>query len=270
MNSQQRLKYFAFSTFLFMSYVGISQEVKVLKGRVVSNHNDVQDVTIQNKNTRRATITKEDGSFSILVSLNDTLVFSAVQLKRKEFEVSEAVYNSSFVNVNMEEFVNELDEVILQPYDLSGNLGEDLGSLQLEKDVSAEALGLPNADVRIVSQSENKLNDANHGKYLYIVPMGIAMNVNKILNRVSGRTKMLKKRVKLDGEYAAIQEIENKYLDSILIAHLKIPNDRFYEFFYYCQMDDAFRDIRDAKDELVLWEFLLKKSQSYRLENKLD
>lgn len=270
MNSQQHFKNFVFSTLLFMSYVGISQEAKALRGRVVSKHNDVQNVAVQNKNTQQATITKEDGSFSILVGLNDTLVFSAVQLKKKELPVSEAVYNSSFVNVNMEEFVNELDEVIVQPYNLSGNLSKDLGGLQLEKDVSAEALGLPNADVRIISQSENKLNDADNGKYLYIIPMGIAMNVNKILNRVSGRTKMLRERVKLDGAYTAIQEIENRYLDSILIAHLKIPNDRFYEFFYYCQMDDTFKDISDAKDELVLWEFLLKKSESYRLENKLD
>ncbi|MEM9363812.1 MAG: hypothetical protein AAGA43_14325 [Bacteroidota bacterium] len=270
MNPRPFLKYVICSSFLFICYVGISQETKVLRGRVTSSHKDIQDITVQNRNSQQATITKEDGSFSILVKLNDTLVFSAVQLKRKELPISEVVYSSSFVNVNMEEFVNELDEVIVQPYNLSGDLSKDLGGLQLEKDVSAEALGLPNAEVRIITQSENKLNDADHGKYLYIIPMGIAMNINKILNRLSGRTKMLKERVKLDGEYAAIQAIENKYLDSVLIGHLKIPQDRFYEFFYFCQMDDAFQDIHNARDELVLWEFLLKKSKSYRMENKLD
>ncbi|PRX53048.1 carboxypeptidase-like regulatory domain-containing protein [Flagellimonas meridianipacifica] len=270
MNSQVRFKCLPGLFFFLMVFTGISQKSRLLRGKIVSINNDIQNITIQNTNSKQATITKEDGSFSILVNLNDTLVFSAVQFKTRRLVVSKAIYNSNSVLIEMEEFVNQLDEVVVQPYNLSGNLNEDLGGLQLEKDVSAEALGLPNAEVRIISQSENKLKDADNGKYLYIVPLGIAFNVNKTLNRLSGRTKMLKNRVKLDEEYATIQEIENKYLDSVLISHLKIPNDRFHEFFYYCQMDDTFQEIQKRDDELVLWEFLLKKSKSYRLDNKLD
>nr|WP_299000688.1 carboxypeptidase-like regulatory domain-containing protein [uncultured Allomuricauda sp.] len=263
-------KFLTYFFFLFISYGGISQNTKLLKGKVVSINKDVQDVTVQNLNSGKATITKKDGSFSILVNLNDTLVFSAVQLKRKEIPVSKDIYNSNFVRINMEEFVNELDEVVVQPYNLTGDLNKDLGGLQLEKDVSAEALRLPNAEVRIISQSENKLNDADNGKFLYIVPMGIALNINKTLNRLSGRTKMLKNRVKLDGEYKNMQQIEGRYLDSVLVSHLKIPSDKIYDFFYYCQMDEEFKKIRQTPDELILWEFLLQKSKTYRKNNKLD
>jgi len=131
-----------------------AQSSKIISGRVEAKNKDVTGVVVQNSTSQKATITDEYGNFSISIALNDTLVFSAVQFKRKVVPVSSSFYNSSFITIRLEEFVNELREVVVQPFNLSGNLDSDLTGLQLEKDVSAEALGLPNADVRIISQSE--------------------------------------------------------------------------------------------------------------------
>jgi len=68
--------------FLCIGTLGFAQ-TRLLEGRVYANDNDVTGVVVQNTTTERATITDIDGYFSIPVSLNDTLVFSAVQLKRK-------------------------------------------------------------------------------------------------------------------------------------------------------------------------------------------
>ncbi|MEM9650429.1 MAG: hypothetical protein AAF969_18290, partial [Bacteroidota bacterium] len=138
----------------------------MLNGIVTSDNGDVVGVVIQTSNQKRSTITDNNGEFSIGVSRNDTLIFLAVQFKRKVIPVNEAVFTAKYITVPLEEFVNELKGVTVQPYNLSGDLTSDLSNLNIGKNVSAEALGLPNADAKILSQSENKLNDADHGRFV--------------------------------------------------------------------------------------------------------
>ncbi|MDT0608611.1 hypothetical protein [Croceitalea rosinachiae] len=259
--------------FLLISFCCFSQlfsQSKLLRGQVNANEADVTGVVIQNRNANQSTITDDKGNFSVKVALNDTLIFSAVQFKRKVLPVNRAIFETTFLIVNLEAFVNELREVVVQPYDLSGSLGSDITKLNLEKDVSAEALGLPNAEVRVISQSENKLNDADHSKFLYFYGIGFAVNVNKILNRLSGRTKKMKERVALDKSYERVKQIEKSFIDSLLVNHLKIPKKNFYDFIYFCGQDKGFKTITTTNDELKLWQFLIDKSKGYRKNKGLD
>ncbi|MEM1258206.1 MAG: carboxypeptidase-like regulatory domain-containing protein [Bacteroidota bacterium] len=241
---------------------------KVIEGKVVSPKKDVTGITIQNISTERATITDFEGNFSIRAGVGDTLVFSAVQFKRKVVPVSEALIHSPFVQIPMEEFVNELREVTVQPFGLSGDIGKDLTGLQLEKDVSAEALGLPNADVRIITQSERKLQEASKGMYSLRAPL--AININPIINAITGRTKMLKNRVKLDKTYARTQNVQKNYADSIFQTDLKIPKIKVDDFMYFCEVDNEFQRLVALGDQLRIWEYLLKRSQLYRKNNGME
>ncbi len=262
----------AFIALLSIGNVMYAQEarVKEIKGRVRGSDKDVAGIAVQNISSAKAVITDANGNFSISAKNNDTLVFSAVQFKKKVIHITTDIYNSGFIVVPLEEFVNKLDEVVVRPYDLTGDLNQDLNGLKLEKDVSAEALGLPNASVRVISQSENKLHDADHGKFVYLYGLGFAINVNKILNRLSGRTKMLKKRVQLDENYEVIKGVEEEYIDSLFTDHLKISRNQYHDFMYYCQMDSDFYNLVKQDDELKFWEFLIKKSKAYRQNNNMD
>ena len=257
-------------TALLCSFSLKAQSSKIIKGKVEAKNKDVTGVVVQNSTSGKATITSVDGNFTIRVALNDTLVFSAVQFKRKVIPITPSFFNATSLTIPLEEFVNELREVVVQPFNLSGNLDSDLSGLQLEKDVTAEALGLPNAGVRIISQSENKLNDADHGKFAYFYVIALTINLNKVLNRISGRTKMLKERVALDKQYATTQMVEAAFVDSLMINHLKIPKTNFYEFIQFCESDKEFYELAQGNDELKLWEFLIKKSKFYRKNNDLD
>ena len=254
----------------FSCFQALIAQSKLLRGTVTSKSKDVTGVTIQNISSLKASITDDKGDFSIKVSLNDTLVFSAVQFKRKVLLVNNTIFNTAFIIVNLEEFVNELQEVIVQPFNLSGSLGSDVTKLTLEKDVSAEALGLPNADVRIISQSENKLNDADHGKFAYFYVIALVINLNKVMNRINGKTQMLKKRIAFDKAYENIKEVEESFMDSLLIEHLKIPKENFYDFIYFCESDESFKICLEENDELKLWQFLIDKSKVYRKNNGLE
>ncbi|MEM9363811.1 MAG: hypothetical protein AAGA43_14320 [Bacteroidota bacterium] len=245
-----------------------AQETKVLNGRVEAPGKDVVGVVIQNITSQNAVITSLDGRFGIQVQVGDTLVFSAVQFKRKTLPINQVLFNTSFVTVRLEEFVNELEEVVVRPYNLSGNLGEDLGSLQLEKDVSAEALGLPNAGVRIKTQSERKLQEAAGPKFN--VGMILSPPLNPIINAITGRTKMLKNRVKLDNTYARTQRVQDFYVDSLFVATFKIPKEKIEDFMYYCEVDQEFQDVVDSRDKLRILDYMIVKSRAYRKDNNLE
>ncbi len=250
---------------LLFALSAFGQSQRELQGRVVSNEAEITFVTIQNLRTERATITDLEGYFAIRAAVGDSLVFSAVQLKRKEIVVTPGLFESTFFQVAMELRVTELEGVTLMPYDLSGNLGSDAQALAVAP-VTAESLGLPNAGTPIPTQSERRLSEANSGPLLYFP----GLNFNKLLNALSGRTKDLKARVKLEREDRILAGLRESLSDSIYLAQLGIPRDRLNSFMYFCAADPEYPKRVAARDELKLWEFFVRKSEEYWKVNDLE
>ncbi len=254
--------------FVCVSALGQTVQSKELRGQVVSSDGDVVGVVVQNTTSKRAVITDINGNFTISAKVKDTLVFSAVQYKKKAIPVTEILFNTNFFTVRLEAFVNELKEVVVKPFDLTGDLNQDLENLTLEKDVSAEALNLPNADVKIITQSERKLQEASSGMYSLSRPL--AVGLNPIINAITGRSKMLKNRVKVDQKYARTQRVQEFYVDSLFLTVLKIPMEKIDDFMYFCEVDETFQSTVDSRDKLKIWDFMVEKSRIYRRENELD
>ncbi len=233
-----------------------------LEGKVVNREKGVPDVHVMNTTTGRATITDEEGFFAISVNLNDTLLFSAVQFKRMSLVVSNAMMESVSIVVPLEEFVNELDEVILRPYDLSGDLTRDMRQMNTGQIVTASTLNLPNAYVAPITQAERKLHEATTG--------GSGIPLNPILNAITGRTKYLKKVLASEQQYARTERVRDFYADSLFVKELKIPAAKIDDFMYYCEVDTGFNSVVDTRDRLKIWEYLKRKSLAYRKNYKLE
>ena len=242
-----------------------AQERKDLEGRVFSKDGDVAGTHILNITTQKGTITKANGFFSIPVHLNDTLVISAVQYKRKIVPVNLTVLESIFLNVFLEEGEIKLDEVLVMPYNLTGDLYKDLDSLKMGPTISATSLGLPNADVKPPTPSERKLYTAR----TWDVKM-ISIKLDPLINYFSGRTKMLKKRVACEAAYNKVQNTRNLYVDSLFTQGLGIPKNNINDFMYFCEVDSTFQALVDSQDIFGIWEFMRKKSLVYRDNNDLD
>lgn len=229
-----------------------------LEGKVINLNTGIADVHVINTSSNKATITDEDGLFSIAARLNDTILFSAVQYKRMTLVVTRAMLESSSIVVPLEEFINELDEVIVRPYNLSGDLGRDMNSLKTDKVYVAATLGLPNAYVKPITQAERKLHEATTGGGL--VPL------NPIMNAISGRTKYLKKVLASQEKYARTMRVREYYADSLFVKYLKIPENKIEDFMYYCEVDNAFSAVVDSHDKLKIWEYLKLRSNAYLRE----
>ncbi|SDR05872.1 hypothetical protein [Flagellimonas zhangzhouensis] len=255
--------------FLFLAHCALAQNgEKLLQGRVTSIDKDVVGVVVQNITTEQAVITDLDGNFNINVRVNDTLVFSAVHFLKKVLPVTEVLYNTSFVEVPLQEFVNQLQEVVVRPYNLSGDLSQDVNRVESGGVVTAESLGLPNAKQRIITQSERKLQTATGGKFN--VGMILSPPIDPIINAITGRTKMLKNRVKVDKTYADTQRVQGYYADSLFVSTLKIPANKIDDFMYFCEVDEGFQAAISSQDKLRIWGVMVEKSRAYRENNGIE
>ncbi len=246
---------------LLIGCSGFSQTLgsQELKGKVYSNDGDVAATHVLNITSQRAAITDIDGFFSITARLNDTIVFSAIQYKRKELVVSLEMLKSKFLMVPLEEALTQLDEVIVMPYNLSGDMTRDAARLEIDPIVTASTLNLPNAYVKPPDQIQRMLLTATDPRSL-----------DFIFNAISGRTKRLKNQGKQEKIYARTERVRSFYKDSLIVHDLKIPQDKIDDFFYYCEIDNGFQKAVVTKDRLKIWDVMRVKSVAYRRNNELD
>ncbi len=239
-----------------------SYNEKEIEGKVTSDDGDVAATHVLNTSTERAAITDIKGYFKIAAKLNDTIVFSAVQYKRKEIVVTQALLESKFINVPLEDALTELDEVVVMPYNLTGDMSRDADRISIEPVITSSTLGLPNAYVKNPTKAERVLYEATSG--------GGLLPLNPIINGISGRTKYLKNQVKLQKTYARTERVRAFYVDSLIVADLHIPEDKIDDFMYFCEIDSTFQATVDTHDRLQIWEVMKGRSKLYRKNNELD
>ena len=232
-----------------------------LRGRILEGEDGVSNVHILNLSANDATITDAQGYFRIPAKVGDTLLLSAIRYQRRSFQVDSEMLGATLLTISLEPFVNQLDEVVLYPYNLSGDLDKDLTNVAVEETVTARSLRLPNASATVKTQAERKLFEATSGSGL--IPL------NPVLNAISGRTRMLKRRLARDRAYRQTEEVRSRYPDSLFTRELGIPQIRIPDFMYFCEVDPAFNPLASSGDRLRMWEFLMGKSREYRENNGL-
>ncbi|MCF1420175.1 MULTISPECIES: carboxypeptidase-like regulatory domain-containing protein [Mangrovimonas] len=228
-----------------------SQEV-LLSGRVTSNE-DVENIHVINKTSSRFTITNEKGEFQISVKLHDTILLSSLLHHPKEFVVYQKMMEEGIVEVSLTKTTYELNEVVLGKI-LTGDLGDDVSAVEGEP-ITARKLGIPSYEGPPLTQSERRLKEATTG--------GGFVPLNPILNAISGRTKMLKNRIKLERRDDLMYEIRRS-LEDKLFEMEDLPEERRNEFFYFCSEDDIFIQRCKVSGDIEILEMLLVKLQEFK------
>lgn len=248
---------------MFSSLILFCQDrQRELKGKVISDSLDVEGVYVINKTLKESTITNKEGYFSIETSINDTLVFSAVQFELKSVIVISEMYDQESVLIRLDVKINKLDEIVVRPYNLSGNLSSDLKGIQTDNIVNGVTLGLPNATVKMPTQSQRRVIEATSG--------GGAIPLNPIINAITGYTKMLKNRVKIEQKEERLNEAMSSFEIELYVNHLKIPEEYIASFSYYCAADTKFEEFQQQNDPLLMLAFFETKSKEFRMLNDID
>ena len=118
---------------LFFSQFIFSQKIprEILNGQIISDSIGIENVNIQNLNTKKLAISDKFGFFALYAQEHDTLVFSSLNLYTKKLVLTKTDLNWKLLKINIENFVNTLDEVIINPNALTGNLKTDSDNIKV-------------------------------------------------------------------------------------------------------------------------------------------
>lgn len=215
---------------------------------------ELESIHIFNSSTSRGTLTDRYGKFKIAVSIRDTLHISALQFQQESIPVTFTHFVSKKMRVELRYATTELDEIHLKNHNLSGYLKQDAENIQTKPGVNAVSLGIQEREIRVLTQSERQLKTASYGAG--------PMSLDGIINGISGRTKMLKNRVKIDKDNERLENLLEKFTSYYLIEELSLREDVIYDFLYFCEADPDFMETIN-KDRITILHFLKLKAVTY-------
>ena len=254
------IKFIAFFTITLFSGVICNAQTIDLKGKVVAS-SDLESIHILNITAQKFTITNENGEFEIPVRLNDTILVSSIQYTPQNFIITKANLELEYIIITLEDRVNELDEVVVGKV-LTGNLLSDIENSDAKRDINFYDVGIPGYTGKPKTQKERRLFEADAGKSIIIAPMFVGINIHKILNKISGRTKKLKQAVMLEKQQKCMEHMASEFSNS-LFADYEIEEHIKADFFYYVSDDPKFESLCEKDNSLETYEFLLQKLYFY-------
>jgi len=243
---------FVFPVLVLFPLIAFTQIIQ-LKGQV-SASSDLEGIHVLNPTSGFYTITNKKGEFRIKGKLNDTLVFSSVQYKIVFMKISGNHLINKNIYVELEDYVNRLNEVFIGS-PLTGNLEDDIANVKGKPDINFYDVGIPGYTGEPKTKRERELIEADHGKFFYYYGIGFAINVNKILNRISGRTKMLKKRVRFEKRDELMNGLKAKYSKELFQNHTFSEGERM-DFFYFCSERKNFMEKASNANDLIVLNYL--------------
>ena len=238
-----------------------SQVVK-LKGVVVAN-DDLFGVHVINNNSNSYTVTNVSGEFEVKAKVNDTIVFSSILFKFKKIVVQPKDIKSKYLSVFLETFTNKLNEVTLGKV-LTGDLFSDIQNQGSSKQITFTDVGIPGFTGTPLTQNQSRLQEASSLKPTIggsLGGAGIGLQLNPLINAISGRTKMLKQRVEIEYRTDALRRLKAKFAASFFDEH-PLPQDKREEFFIFCAEHPNFSKVGVSND-LLAFQFLQKQYKVY-------
>ena len=137
-------------TFLLglLFFAGFSQETpgsREFEAIVVNaqTQTPLESVHVINLNQVVGTITNKKGKFFITAAVNDTLYFSYLGFKSQKIRVTNDMFKFKDTKVALTELAYALEEVIVQPYQLTGYLEIDVKNLPINTAYQYSISGLP-------------------------------------------------------------------------------------------------------------------------------
>lgn len=238
---------------------------EVLRGQIVSDSIEAERVTIFNKTSNRGAVSDDFGYFTIYAMVNDTLVFSSVNLKPIALVLNETDFLVQVMKVKLDIFVNELDEVVVTPTSLSGDLAKDEKNLKVTR-IKPDINPLKASDIQIVDDFQTTARNVampNDGS----IPLGMDfVRMGKDLFRLFRKDKGdAKAEYTSDKVFADLAKERFTYF--FFTETLDLEQEEIGLFLNFCESDPKLKGLLSPNKEFELIDFLISKGGEYRKQN---
>lgn len=256
---------FTFVLFIF-TFSALAQERVEVAGKINPPvGEDPQGISIINRTAKSATISNVTGNFKIKVAAGDTLHFSSLQFRDFSVAIDKGVVDSRKLNVFLTEAVTELPEVVVSPYDLTGNVRVDvtrIPSSELDLPVKSAAQINP---YEHTFRLDEKTSPANAAMRDAMINNG-ANFANIFRSIYTNRDKSAKSVTKNDLDTAII----NLYEDDFFHEYLQLEKENIREFIYFAEDNGLKKSMLEPSNQMDLIEFLIAQSELYKQRLQQD
>ncbi len=250
------------------------QRVKI-SGKITAPHGeDVDGVTLYNKSSEKGTSTDKDGVFNLEVAENDRVLVTAIQFQTFIVIVDKGIVDSKNMSIYLNPAVNQLEEVIVRPYDLSGNIKADIGKIKtaspgpgLDLSYATLEFGYAFTEDALTQIKGNVAADALNSKTLVngvnfkaIFDGALSLLFPKKDNRTTSQ--------KLEDSNTVSTNLLQRFPATYIEKTFKIPPEKAADFIFYAEENGLTRSLLKPENEMDLLDFMFVKSREYILRNE--
>ncbi|MBU2927499.1 carboxypeptidase-like regulatory domain-containing protein [Winogradskyella psychrotolerans] len=259
---------------LFTTLATFGQDIEriTVNGRIVVSTDDKEGVAVFNSSSNKGTYTDADGNFELDVALNDVVEFGALQFEDFTVTITDKVLLSKRLTVILVEEVNKLDEVVLLPFDLTGNLGADLENVRTYN-VSLDDVyfGLDNIeDFEFSADYKTKADNLAFNEYNpYVGNMLDLVNVAGFLIKqvVNVEDKKPKSKRAVELEKTPFKKALDTYSVNYIHNNFDIPLDQVPAFIDYVEKEGIADSLFEENKEMQLLERISQLSKAFLKDN---
>ena len=208
-----------------VGFVGYAQSIEDFSGKVISDSLDISGIHVVNKNSGSTTITNRKGEFSIGAQPTDTILFSAVHIKLQALVLDSLVLSQPVINVYIEHAVNELEEVVVKPHNLTGNLADDVTAAP-PPPINFKDVGIPGFE----GERREKIRYSSTGNLILstlLLPI-MPLDIEGVYKQISGYNKRLRQSRKLNTQLQTVYRMVAFYGTAFLQREFALGEEEVY------------------------------------------
>ncbi len=239
------MRYFVVLFFILVSAIG-SAQVDTTPQKVtgtITNDNSfvvIPNVNIINLNKVLGTTSDSKGYFEIMASVNDTLHLSFVGFQTIKIRVTNDWIKNKTTKIQMTEKAIALEEIIIQPYNLTGYLEVDTKLIPIRENYRYSISGL-----------QEGYEAGEYSPNAFGRVMGSIFNpADRLYNFFGKKPKELKRLKTMKNDNSVRTLLESKYDRETVAALLGIDKQDIPEIMQRCNYSESF--VKTANDLQIM------------------
>lgn len=261
MKNQLLLLFFCVSLFTLQAQSVDRIEVS---GKIVVSTDDVEGVSVYNTISKKGTSTDEKGEFKIKVGLNDVIEIHSLLFKDFKIVIDGNIIKSGKMTVFLVENVNKLDEIVILPYDLTGNLMVDIESVKtFNPDLDAIYFGMANInDYKFSDDIRSKVDNIAMDRQGQNMIYGLnVVNIVGLLVKPLFKAKNVDRREKVSA--IPLPDHADEFSTKFLVENFDIPAHKVDDFVEYIKQNGWKPEFLEKGREMDALEFVSQKSKDF-------
>lgn len=252
-------------------FVGLSQQIErvMVEGVITAPPGeDLEAISIYNVSSQKGTITNENGEFSLEVGVNDRVLFSALQFQKFTVIVDEGIVANKVMKIYVNPAILQLDEIIVRPHDLTGNIIVDASRIKTSDPLAAMNLSWEDLNYGF-EFSDDKSSGVENSGMREVPSAGLnilypfVLLADLIFKKSDSKPKKLNPLDEMKLDDASFVALNQRFQKSYFTDVLLLPEERIENFIYFIIENGFTADLLKENNELKLMDFLEKQSKIY-------